>query len=258
MKKLIPGIICLCMMCVRAQTRDEKWNVGGHGGLAQYNGDLGNGWYSTHQAYYGLGGISVSRYINDRIDASFFGTYGELGYLGQYTVVNDRPLDNNFRIRLATGNFLLRYHLVSRESVVGPYVFGGVSAMNQQDRSIVRTPGSRSIDLAFPTAGGGLIFRFGPIISLQLQEMFMYTWADDVDHHAQGMNDMYLLHSIGLTFNLGKLGSRPMGSRAGGRIDKCDDMCKNPKKDKGHISKTKARVKERKTNASNSHSDKPR
>jgi hypothetical protein len=37
-----------------------------------------------------------------------------------------------------------------------------------------------------------------------------------------------------------------MGSRAGARIAKCDDLYKNPKKDKGHRSKTKARLKEKK------------
>jgi hypothetical protein len=247
MKGITLAIACCCIIMINnAQTKDEKWNVGIHGGLAQYNGDLGNGWYSTHQAFYGLGGISVSRYLNKRLDASFFGTYGELGYMGPYALVNDRPADDNFRVRLGTANFLLRYHLVSRESVVAPYVFGGVSAMNQQDRSVVHVQRNRNIDLSFPTAGAGLIFRFGPFISLQLQEMFMYTWADDVDRRVKGLNDMYLLHSVGLTFSPGKLPDKPMGSRAGARIDRCNDLYKNPKKDKGHISKTKARIKGKK------------
>jgi hypothetical protein len=247
MKKTILAIACCYISLVNnAQSRDEKWNIGAHAGLDQYNGDLGNGWYSRHQAAYGLVGVSVSRYLNDRVDASFFGTYGELGYMGAYNPATDRPSDNNFRIRLGTASLLLRYHLVSRESIVAPYIFGGISALNQRDRSLVTVPRKKNIDLAFPTAGAGLIFRFGPYIALQVQEMFMYTWADDVDRRVNGLNDMYLMHTIGLTFNPYKPADKPMGSRAGARIAKCDDLYKNPKKDKGHRSKTKARLKEKK------------
>jgi hypothetical protein len=76
--------------------------------------------------------------------------------------------------------------------------------------------------------------------------MFMYTSADDVDRRVKGINDMYLLHTIGLTLSPGKLPNKPMGSRAGDRIARCDHQIKNPKKDKGHKSHTKARIKEKK------------
>ncbi|MBC7495243.1 MAG: hypothetical protein H7221_09570, partial [Flavobacterium sp.] len=47
MKKLIL-VLCICLeftFSANAQTDEKKWNIGLHGGLTQYNGDLGRDWY---------------------------------------------------------------------------------------------------------------------------------------------------------------------------------------------------------------------
>jgi len=73
MKKL--GLFSICLLwalVVDAQTIDKKWNIGLHGGLTQYKGDLGSDFYKTDMAFYGFGGISVSRYIASHFDVNLF------------------------------------------------------------------------------------------------------------------------------------------------------------------------------------------
>ena len=60
MKKLL--LLCICLMATfatKAQTEDKKWNIGLHGGIIQYNGDLGRDWYKTDNNMYGFGGLVV-------------------------------------------------------------------------------------------------------------------------------------------------------------------------------------------------------
>ena len=204
MKKILFTACCfLILIKVNSQTKDEKWNVGVHGGMSQYSGDLGQGWYSTDQAIYGFAGVSLSRYLNNHLDANLLLTQGQLGYLAPRDFSSN--LDYNFRVNLSTANILLRYNPFSRESVFGPYLFIGGTIINQKTiENINYSVRSKKIDFALPTAGVGFHLRFGPYVSFQFQEMFMYTWADDIDHRVDGSNDMYLFHTIGLTFNIMK------------------------------------------------------
>ena len=56
-----------------------------------------------------------------------------------------------------------------------------------------------------------------------MQELFYLNTFDDIDFQVGGTMDLYLLHSVALTFNLGKLGKlgaeQPQG--VGDKIDKC-------------------------------------
>src|SRR4051812_24121033 len=106
MKKIL-FVVCylLSLLKIDGQTKEEKWNLGFHGGISQYSGDLGQGWYSTTQAVYGFAGISVSRYLNKQLDLSLFLTRGQLGYLAARDVSSN--LDYNFRVNLTTANILL-------------------------------------------------------------------------------------------------------------------------------------------------------
>src|ERR1700755_1850090 len=107
-------IILLCALCVTAlstysQTDEKKWNLGFHGGLIQYSGDRGQGFYKTDQAAYAFGSISVSRYLSRHFDASVFFTRGELGYIDRTTAPTvDAP--NSFLVRHNTANLILRFN----------------------------------------------------------------------------------------------------------------------------------------------------
>jgi len=64
MKKMLLMCVCIGFTYISsAQTEDKKWNIGLHGGVTQYSGDLGRDWYNTDNAMYGFGGLSISRYL---------------------------------------------------------------------------------------------------------------------------------------------------------------------------------------------------
>ena len=81
MKKIL--LLCTCLAftyIAKAQTEDKPWNIGLHAGVTQYQGDLGNNFYKTDKAFYGFGGISVSRYLGRYFDLNFLASKGTIGY----------------------------------------------------------------------------------------------------------------------------------------------------------------------------------
>jgi OmpA-OmpF porin, OOP family len=106
MKKLIILAFVLSLGTVGAQTEEERWNVGIHGGATQYRGELGNGWYSTRQAYYGLAGVSVSRYLTDRLDAVALFTRGEAGHQAPRDFSMSEDVRFHFRVSLEPSSAL--------------------------------------------------------------------------------------------------------------------------------------------------------
>lgn len=222
MKSKLLAVCCLfAMVNLSAQTEDERWNVGVHGGSTQYSGDLGQGFYSNKQALYGFGGVSLSRYLSNRWDASLLVTRGQAGYLAARDFSQDLALNYNFRVNLTTLNLVARYHLCDREKIFDPYVFGGASVIRQRyvHNDLLHKP----IEFAVPTGGIGFDIHINPVLSLQYQEMFMYSMSDDIDYRKAGkFNDSYLFHTIGLTFNLAKY--HKVESYKASKIDHCYDL----------------------------------
>ncbi len=218
MKKIM--MLCAALVIVataNSQTRDRKWNIGFHGGLTQYNGDRGQNFYATDQAAYGFASVSVSRFLGKHFDASLFLTRGELGNvepLSPWSPPND---NNHFLVRLNTANLVLRYNILSDRYVLRPYLYAGAGVIMHEKYQSVK---DERYDYALPSFGGGLNIRITPVISLQLQESFMYTTADDIDGDSKDYNDGYLYHTAGLTFNLGKKKDEDKDGIAD-RNDKC-------------------------------------
>lgn len=217
--KMITTLCAALLIAATAnsQTRDRKWNIGFHGGLTQYNGDRGQNFYATDQAAYGFASVSVSRFLGKHFDASLFLTRGELGNvepLSPWSPPND---NNHFLIRLNTANLVLRYNILSDRYVLRPYVYAGAGVIMHEKYQSVK---SERYDYALPSFGGGLNIRLTPVISLQLQESFMYTTADDIDGDVKDYNDSYLYHTAGITFNLGKKKDEDKDGIAD-RNDKC-------------------------------------
>jgi OmpA-OmpF porin, OOP family len=229
MKTVICGMLLLAASGIWAQSEEHKWNIGVHGGAYNYNGDLGNGFYNFNQAYYGLGGLSVSRYLSRHFDATLFGTRGEAGYVKTLeTWVPDDGTPRNFLIRFTTVNAMLRYFPLGRTRFVQPYLAGGLGVT--QKRAMNGTNyNSSPVDYALPTLAAGLQFPLGGIIAVQLQETIIHSSTDKVDRLDEGMNDLFLLHSIGLTFNLAKFWDKSEfgnGNSKGLEVDKCPKMPK--------------------------------
>jgi outer membrane protein OmpA-like peptidoglycan-associated protein len=192
MKKVL--LLCICLastLATKAQTEDKKWNFGLHGGLIQYHGDLGRDWYKTDKTAYGFAGITVSRYLWKYLDLNFLYTRGTLGYNSGVT---------GFKSDYSSASINLRLNLIGPEFAVRPYVFGGWGGI-LFDRQL--NFHKEKIDTTFPVVGGGINFRLSPVLSLNLQETFMFTNNDRRDGVVAGKKDDFLMHMAGLTFNFG-------------------------------------------------------
>ena len=72
MKKLLLNVLVFSLLSLNsfAQTVERANSIGLLGGVSQYNGDLGQGFYGSGQATYAHIGISYSRYITSKADFS--------------------------------------------------------------------------------------------------------------------------------------------------------------------------------------------
>lgn len=213
MKKILLVIMGLAfVLSINAQTADKRWNIGLHIGANQYNGDLGNDFYKFPQAFYGFGGLSLTRFLGNRLDVSLLLTKGEIGHTGA---------SGRFKQQLTTGTINFRLNIISAEYYVRPYVFAGGGVMMFAD--ILADPNGKAVfDFAAPSFGAGLNIRMGEAVTLNLQETFMYSSSDDKDGVVKNSNDGFLFHSLGVTFNFGKKKDADVDGVAD-RLDKCPD-----------------------------------
>jgi OOP family OmpA-OmpF porin len=193
MKKLL--LVCICLaftFCTFGQTEDKKWNIGLHGGATQYSGDLGSDFYQGNMAFYGIGGLSISRYISGHFDLNLMVTKGEIGF--------NRPA-GQFRRDFTSALLNFRFNLLGPRSSVRPYIFvGGGALLFDKNLAISES----QVDYAAPSFGGGINFKLSPVLMLNVQETFIYSSADRRDGAIANKNDSYLFHVVGLTFNFGK------------------------------------------------------
>ncbi len=193
-----------------AQTQDAKWNIGLHGGASQYQGNLGNDLYKTNGAFYGFGGLSVSRYLGSHFDLNLLLTKGTVGFTS--------PL-GRLHENVSTASINFRFQILGPASVVRPYLFiGGGGILYDKNVTITTT----NMAYIAPSFGAGVNFRLAPFIMLNLQEQYNYTSSDNRDHKAGGVNDGYLFHMVGLTFNFGTKKDADHDGVAD-RLDKCDN-----------------------------------
>jgi OOP family OmpA-OmpF porin len=193
MKKLL--LICTCLavtIMAQAQTQDKKWNIGLHGGATQYKGDFGNDFYKTNMAFYGVGGLSVSRYLGGHFNATILVSKGAVGY--------NKP-NGYFREDFTSALLNFKFNILGPKAPIVPYIFVGVGAM-LFDKNLNFS--KEAVDYVAPSFGGGINFKLGPSVMLNLQETFLYTNEDKRDGVTADENDAYLFHTVGLTFNLGK------------------------------------------------------
>jgi len=213
-------LFLVSLISASAQTADKKWNIGLHGGAMQYRGDLGNDFYSTDKAFYGFGGVSVSRYLGKHLDLSVLVTHGEVGYL-------DNVSQFNQQLSSLTANF--RFNFFGPDTFIRPYLFAGGGAMMLTKN--LNAPTKR-YDGVTPSFGAGINIKLGPTVMLNVQEMFMYSSSGNTRGSGTSKtNDAYLFHTVGFTFNFGNTQDQD-GDGVADRKDKCSDTPKNAKVDK--------------------------
>ncbi len=219
MKKILLVLfIFIYSFSSNGQTADKKWNIGLHFGSIQYNGDLSNDFYSTNQAFYGFGGLSVSHYVGSHFDINLQLTKGEIGH---------SDFKAKFFSGITTGTLNFRFNMTRPEAIVRPYLFAGGGLMMF---SVNPTGDKSKSNFVAPSFGAGFNFKLNESVNFQIQETFLYSGADDVDDKIEKSNDLFLQHMVGFTFNFGNKKDAD-GDGVADRNDKCPSTPKDVKVD---------------------------
>ncbi|MBC7382541.1 MAG: OmpA family protein [Bacteroidia bacterium] len=204
--KLKPMVLVLILpfliMNADAQTKERKWNLGLLGGFSVYAGDLGNSMTDfTFDALRQnpLGGITVSRYLNRSFDFVVMGTTGSWGFYKQgVTIFKGNMLHGNLHLKYKLNNG----YMISEDSRVAPYIFGGVGFSDLTGERI-----NNSQD--YPIVGGiGLRLRINDVLNVNYQATFGYMSTahnnpQSLPYKIPTGNDQFMLHTLGINFNLG-------------------------------------------------------
>ncbi len=200
-KTLFIVILLLANVLVNAQTKDLPNSIGIVGGLIQYNGDLGQGFYNGNTKPFG--GLGYARYINGHFDFVFNATMGRWGYKEENNV--------EFDTKMLQANVQFRIKLLNSDSnKLVPYIFAGIGAADYSDYelkatttgAVINNPDGNGTDLFVPY-GVGLQYRLTERLNISLQETFAYTDHDSRDAEVRLYNESFLMHTIGLSYNFG-------------------------------------------------------
>ncbi len=177
-------------MNIQAQTNDAKWNIGLLAGITQYKGTLGNDFYKTSGTMHSIVGVSITRYIADRIDVNLLVGRGGLG------ISTNNPQFENF---FSTALLSMRVHILSRNSSIRPYLLIGAGTLFYDKNSNIK---SDVIDMVAPSYGGGININLGSSARLNIQEAFHYTSKDKIDIDVPDEKATFLFHTISVSFDI--------------------------------------------------------
>ncbi len=207
---LLSLFVLFSLLLANAQTPNSPWGIGLNYGIPQYSGDMGSGFFDFGQQYTSFGGITLARNLSDRLDIRLGGNYGTVAYFKDQ---NNKLLTHFLQLGID-----LKYNFFDYgEKKCIPYVFAGLGYMSF-DQSL----GTKNSGLELPSLGLGVTYHYNDVVSIFLQEKFIYSSTDDIDGINSGLNDMFLLHTIGVMFNLGS--SDMDGDGIVDKLDQCPDQ----------------------------------
>ncbi|WP_430816773.1 OmpA family protein [Carboxylicivirga sp. RSCT41] len=215
MKRIVSTmfVMLLLMAGSNAQTPDSKWGIGVYGGANQYSGDFGNGFYRFDQPFYGFVGLSVARNITQHWDAEFNTTYGEIGHVEERELYTNRFLHRMFQF-----NFVAKYNFFKYDNVrLRPFVFAGMGYASFDARRYDRFYDNFTIPV-----GAGLNIKVSPTLSVVVKETFIIPDGDNIEMVNNGPTDVYLQHSVGIVFNIGRRDKDKDG--VADRLDRCPQI----------------------------------
>lgn len=216
MKKLIT-LLFLSLMLTTAfsQNADKKWSIGLMGGKTVYNGDYGAD-FLEFSPFYGLGSLSIDRYLNPSFDIGIQGEYGDLGYF--------EAGKTYFLLQKTDAFALVKYkfnngYIFNEDAIIAPYLCAGIGgAYYSGDNG-----DTEGMDLVIPV-GLGIKVNMLDWLALQYQFRYNFTNEDKRDNKVAELNDGFAANSLGLIFSFGA----PKDSDKDGVPDKTDNCPNTP------------------------------
>ena len=227
---LLTTLTSLMIFSAIAQTNERKWNIGLLAGINEYQGDLGNRFLyfnantlDNYDRVYNLG-LNVTRYLNPSFDYAVMGTYGSWAYYeankASFTA-KMLQLNGHFKYKFNNG------YMLEENSFIQPYLIAGAGFARFQGEAT-----NEGEDLTL-IGGVGFNLRLSGVIGFNYQATYGYLATSDLRdlQPANGSNDAFLMHTIGLNFNLGTAFDNDRDG-VSDKKDKCDNTPKNAKVDK--------------------------
>ncbi len=190
MKKIVFGL-CTFLLLIGstfAQTESSRWGIGINAGVAQYNGEVENQFFSfSGQDYNGLAGLSIHRFLSNHFDLELDLTMGDIKAKKEDGL-------NDFEYNMGTANLHLTYNFFKYEDVkFRPFIFAGAGML------IFQSFDRDENYLALPAAGLGVNYKLNERINIKYQNTYFLASEDDIDNQTGGGNDAFLHTTIGVS-----------------------------------------------------------
>jgi hypothetical protein len=219
MKFLLPFSLVLITSTAFAQTKDNRLGLAAGGGPQYYHGDLGtNGIQSNRECWRGAVVFRTDYYLNRSLDASLFGSVGDLGYCQPKEVARtpiaeseqcpgceDRTGLGNLSSRGGAVGFGVRYkfnngYLLPEKSRTQPYLLLGTAINNVTDRMKMNCVNEGKYFSL--NAAAGVRYYVGRRVNLGYQVSVGRFTSDNIDYMNHGGTDMYIQSSLMLGVDL--------------------------------------------------------
>jgi OmpA-OmpF porin, OOP family len=203
---LLGCLFALVAVSAQAQTADRKFSVGVNVGIREYRGDLADDLFQGFKNPRLSGGLNFAYYLSPFFDLGLAGNYGALEHADK----GDFP--SYFRSDILDGSLYLKLKmnngkLLKENAFIAPYLFAGVGAygaFNNVNNGPIKSKDVVSLDIPL---GAGIRFRVSDVVSINVQSVYHQGFQDDYDGTAnvRANYDTYLHHSVGVSFNLGRV-----------------------------------------------------
>lgn len=205
--KVITGLLALLLAAntlLTAQNPTNKTQISFGGGFENFNGDMGNTYFTPGEEVYGFFYLDMYRYLNASFDAGFSASKGEIGRCLEADEII--RYNSMFMMRARFGVLMVnaRYkfnngYFLPVNAPVQPYFFAGAGICNFKD--IWNHTRVNEGNYAAANAGAGLKIRLTNKVFLQYQLGFGFLNSDLVDFRQSGHNDRYMQNTFSLGFN---------------------------------------------------------
>jgi len=211
----------------QAQTSDRKTAIGVNVSLEQYRGNMGTDFWDlgSPKEFRVGGGAHITRYLSPSFDLSLLGNYETYRFSGNRAGDNfelrNGMVDLGLKLKLNNGKIL------KEDAFIQPYLMGGGGMfLANSDGSVAGNHFFNQIRRPEVFGAAGLRFRFSDAVALDLQTSQHYPFTERTDNlygpanPADKLYDRFLVHSLGLTFALGKTKDED-GDGVSDKKDKC-------------------------------------
>lgn len=199
--------------------------IGFHATMSEYDGDLSGNQHHFYDFKFNQVGAAVSlqQYLNPSFNLVEKISFNQVRY---QTASRISGIDADFY----GVNLKLKYkfnngYIFKESAAIAPFLVAGIGGTYIDSKQYTESGAAKITDgqmKANAAAGAGILFQFNDRFGLEVANTINAPLYDAWDGVDQGGNDLYLVHSAGLIFNLRK----PVDTDHDGvadRKDKCSD-----------------------------------